>query len=120
MGKYVDGFVLPVKKENVEKYRALAQKAGEIWKEHGALDYYEAVGDDLEIEKVVSFKQIAGAQEDETVIFAWIVFESREERDRINALVMEDERLKDSMSADDVPFDVKRMAYSGFKTIVEF
>jgi uncharacterized protein YbaA (DUF1428 family) len=77
MGKYVDGFVLPIKKDNVEKYRELAQKAGEIWKEHGALDYYEAVGDDLEIENMLSFKKIAGTDDDETVIFAWIVFESR-------------------------------------------
>jgi uncharacterized protein YbaA (DUF1428 family) len=121
MGKFVDGFVIPILTANIEKYREMAQKAGEIWKEHGALDYYEAVGDDLEIENVVSFKQIAGAKEEETVIFAWIVYESREERDRINALVMEDARMKDSMcSGDDPPFDYKRMAYGGFKTIVEF
>lgn len=120
MAKYVDGFVIPVPEENVEKYREIAQKAGEIWKEHGALEYIEAVGDDLDIEKMVSFKQIAGAAEDETVVFAWIVFESREERDRINALVMADERLQEMMSPEDKIFDYTRMAYGGFKAIVEF
>lgn len=120
MGKYVDGFVIPIPQENTEKYREIAQKAGEIWKEHGALGYVEAVGDDLDIEKVVTFKQIAGASDEETVIFAWIVFESREERDRINALVMADERLKEMMSPEDKIFDYTRMAYGGFKTIVEF
>jgi uncharacterized protein YbaA (DUF1428 family) len=120
MARYVDGFLLPIKAENVEKYREIAQAAGEIWKEHGALEYIEAVGDDIEPEKMVSFRKSANAAEDETVIFAWIVYESREERDRINALVMEDERLKESMNSGDMPFDVKRMAYGGFKTIVEF
>lgn len=118
MGKYVDGFVIPIPKENVENYREMAQKAGEVWKEHGALEYYEAVGDDLDIEKVVSFKTIAGASDDETVIFAWIVFESREHRDKVNAAVMEDPRIKESMSPDDTTFDYKRMAYGGFTTLV--
>src|SRR5215203_4058491 len=118
MGKYVDGFVLPIKLENVEKYRELAQKAGEIWKEYGALEYTEAVGDDLETENMVSFKKIAGALEDETVIFAWIVFESREHRDRVNAAVMEDPRLKDDMESCKNIFDFKRMAYGGFNAIV--
>jgi uncharacterized protein YbaA (DUF1428 family) len=119
MGKYVDGFVLPVPAENIEKYRALAQKAGEIWKENGALQYIEAVGDDLEIENMLSFKKIAGAAEDETVIFAWIVFESREHRDKVNAAVMEDPRLKEDMDSSKGLFDFKRMAYGGFKAIVE-
>jgi uncharacterized protein YbaA (DUF1428 family) len=116
MGKYVDGFVIPIAKDKVEEYRAIAQKAGEIWKEHGALDYVEAVGEDLEIKDMLSFKTIAGAGEEETVVFAWIVYESREERDRINAAVMEDPRLKADM--DKMPFDFKRMAYGGFKTLV--
>lgn len=120
MGKYVDGFVIPIPTKNVEKYREIAQKAGEVWKEHGALEYFEAVGDDLDIEKMVSFKQIAGASEDETVIFAWIVYESREQRDKINALVMEDERLKEMMGDDEEkPFDYKRIAYGGFNVLVE-
>lgn len=116
MGKYVDGFVIPIAKDKVEEYRAMAQKASELWKEYGALDYVEAIGDDLEIKDMLSFKTIAGVTEDETVIFAWIVYESREERDRINAAVMEDARLKADM--DKMPFDFKRMAYGGFKTLV--
>ncbi len=119
MGKYVDGFVLPIKAENIEKYREIAQKAGEIWKEYGALQYIEAVGDDLEIENMLSFRKIARSRDDETVIFAWIVFESRQERDRINAAVMKDARIKEAMAPDDKTFDFKRMAYGGFKTLVE-
>jgi len=119
MGKYVDGFLLPIAKDNVDKYKEIAQKAGEIWKEHGALEYFECAGDDLEIEKMVSFKKSADASEDETVIFAWIVFESKEERDKINAAVMEDSRLKEMMDPQSSPFDYKRMAYGGFTTLVE-
>jgi uncharacterized protein YbaA (DUF1428 family) len=118
MGKYVDGFVLPIAKENVEKYREMAQKAGEIWMEHGALAYYECAGDDLEIEGMLSFKKIAGATDDETVIFAWIVFESKEQRDKVNEAVMSDPRLKEDMEASKNLFDFKRMAYGGFKTLV--
>jgi uncharacterized protein YbaA (DUF1428 family) len=120
MERYVDGFLLPIAEENIGKYKEIAQKAGEIWKEHGALEYWECVGDDLEIEKMVSFKKSADAAEGETVIFAWIVFESREYRDKVNAAVMEDTRLKEMMdSADSKAFDYKRMAYGGFKTLVK-
>lgn len=118
MGKYVDGFVIPMAKENVEKYSLMAQKAGDIWMEHGALQYVEAVGDDLEIEKMLSFKTISGASDDETVIFAWIVYESREHRDKVNEAVMSDPRLKEAMEACNNLFDFKRMAYGGFKTLV--
>jgi len=119
MERYVDGFLLPIAAENVGKYKEIAGKAGEIWKEHGALEYWECVGDDLEIEKMVSFKKSADAAENETVIFSWIVFESREHRDKVNAAVMEDPRLKEMMdSADSKAFDYKRMAYGGFKTLV--
>lgn len=120
MGKYVDGFVLPVPTENIERYRELAQKAGAIWKEHGALEYIEAVGDDLEIENMLSFKKIADAKDDETVVFAWIVYESREHRDKVNAAVMEDPRMKEDMESCKDIFDFKRMAYGGFKAIVTF
>ena len=119
MEKYVDGFVIPIAKENVEKYRTMAQKAGDIWMEKGALEYYECVGDDLEIENMLSFKTIAGASDDETVIFAWIVFESREHRDTVNEAVMSDPRLKEDMEASKNLFDFKRMAYGGFKTLVK-
>ena len=119
MSKYVDGFVIPVPEGNVEKYREIARKAGEIWMEHGALSYFETVGDDLDVEKVVSFKQLAGARDGETVVFAWIVYESKEARDRVNAAVMVDERMKDEMGGE-MPFDMKRMAYGGFETLVGF
>lgn len=117
--KYVDGFLIPIAKENVSKYKEIAQKAGELWKEHGALEYYECVGDDLDIEGMVSFKKVAGTSEEETVIFSWIVFESREHRDRVNQAVMDDPRIKEMMeSGGPEPFDLRRMAYGGFKTLV--
>lgn len=118
MGKYVDGFVIPIAKENVEKYREMAQKAGQVWKEYGALEFYETIGDDLEIENMPSFKTLASASDDETVIFSWIVFESREHRDTVNAAVMNDQRIKCDMEEGKALFDFKRMAYGGFKTIV--
>lgn len=118
MSKYVDGFLLPIAAENIEKYREIAQKSGEIWKEHGALEYIEAVGDDLEHDKMISFNQSANSGEGEKVIFAFIVFESKEERDRINALVMADERLQEICSPDKMVFDYTRMAYGGFNSIV--
>lgn len=123
MERYVDGFLIPIAKGNVEEYKEMAQKAGEIWKEHGALDFCECVGDDLEIKGMLSFKKSADASDDETVIFSWIVFESREDRDRVNAAVMEDARMKEIVeamkAAKSEPFDIKRMAYGGFKTLVK-
>lgn len=118
MEKYVDGFVLPVPKENLEKYREMARKAGEIWKEHGALEFYECVGDDLEIPDMLSFRTVAGAKEDETVMFSWIMYESREQRDKVNELVMNDPRLKEDMDCNKDIVDFKRMAYGGFKPLV--
>lgn len=118
MAKYIDGFLIPIKAENIERYTEIAQKAGEVWKEYGALEYIEAAGDDIEHEKMISFKKSADAQDGETVIFSFIVFESKDERDRINALVMQDERLKEMMT-ECKTFDYTRMAYGGFKTIVE-
>ena len=118
MGNYVDGFVLPIKEENVEKYREMASRAGAIFIEHGALEFRECAGDDLQIEGMLSFKTIAGAGEGETVIFSWIVYESREHRDKVNAAVMSDERLKQDMELCKSLFDFTRMAYGGFKTLV--
>ncbi|MEZ5427978.1 MAG: DUF1428 domain-containing protein [Pyrinomonadaceae bacterium] len=118
MKGYVDGFVIPISEGNVERYREIAEKSGEIWKEHGALEYYECLGDDLDHEKMTSFKKMSGASEDETVIFAWIVYGSKEERDRVNAAVMADRRIKDLMKAGNEPFDYRRMAYGGFRTLV--
>ncbi|MBP6057212.1 MAG: DUF1428 domain-containing protein [Nitrosomonas sp.] len=118
MGKYVDGYVIPVPQNNLDKYKKMAELAGSIWKAHGALEYIECAGDDLDQKELVSFKKMAGAYEDETVIFAWIVFESREHRDRVNQVVMADPRLAGMMNPDFPSFDCKRMAYGGFKVIV--
>ncbi len=119
MSKYVDGFVLPLPKDKIEGYRKVAEKAGEIWKEHGALEYIECVGDDMEIQDMLAFPKLANVGPDETVVFAWIVFESREHRDAVNAKVMADRRMKELCGPDKVDFDCKRMAYGGFKIIVE-
>jgi uncharacterized protein YbaA (DUF1428 family) len=118
MAHYVDGFVLPVPRAKLDAYRELAQKAGRIWKEHGALQFWECVGDDVQPGKLTSFPQAVQLQEDETVVFSFIVYASREERDRINALVMADPRLKD-MDPKDLPFDGQRMFWGGFRTLVE-
>lgn len=118
MEKYIDGFVIPLPREKVDDYRRIAEKAGLIWKEHGALDYWECIGDDLETKDMVSFRNAADAGEDETVVFSWIVFASREHRDEVNAAVMADPRIKEMMGQDTEPFDCKRMAYGGFRELV--
>ena len=97
MGKYIDGFLIPIAKDKVGEYKEMAQKAGEVWMEHGALEFCECEGDDLEHEGMFSFRTAADTSDDETVIFSWIAFESREHRDKVNAAVMEDERLKKMM-----------------------
>jgi uncharacterized protein YbaA (DUF1428 family) len=118
MERYVDGFLIPLPKDKVNKYREMAQKAGKIWKEFGALEYYECVGDDLDIEDMLSFKKVAGTSEDETVIFSWIVYESKEQRDSINEKIMNDPRIKEMMDSGFKQFDFERVAYGGFKTLV--
>lgn len=121
MARYVDGFVLPVKKDQVEAYRKIAEAAGKIWMDHGALAYVECVGDDLQVEEMIPFPQMAGASPDQTVIFSWIVYESREHRDQVNEAVMADKRMEALMPADESePFDYKRMAYGGFATLVDY
>lgn len=115
---YVDGFILPLPKKNVQAYRRIAQKAGKIWKEHGALEYIECIGDDVKPGKLTSFPQSVKLKPDETVVFSWIVFKSRAHRDRVNKKVMEDPRLAAMMEGKDMPFDSKRMVYGGFKTLV--
>jgi uncharacterized protein YbaA (DUF1428 family) len=115
---YVDGFVVPVPKANLEAYREMAQTAGAIWKEYGALDYHECVADDVKPGKVTSFPQSVLLEPDETVVFAWITYESRAARDEINAKVMNDPRIKD-MDPARMPFDGKRMFFGGFRTIVD-
>ena len=118
MSKYVDGFVVPVPKDNIEAYRKLAQQSGEIWKEYGALEYIECVADDVSEGKLTSFPQAVKLEADETVVFAWIVYESRAKRDEVNEKVMNDPRMKDFNPAD-MPFDGMRMFWGGFETIVE-
>ena len=115
---YVDGFVLVVAKDKLDAYRAMAETAATVWKEHGALSYRECVGDDLNAEFGIPFSKLAGASDDEAVIFSWIEYESKEKRDEINAKVMEDPRIKDSCDPANMPFDCQRMTYGGFRTIV--
>lgn len=118
MGKYVDGYVTPVKKTRVEEYRRLARKAGKIWIEHGALEYVECIADDVSKGKVTSFPQALQLKRGETVAFSWIVYKSRAQRDRINKKVMEDPRLADMHDMAALPFDGQRMFWGGFKTLV--
>jgi len=111
--------VLPVPVNNIDGYRRIAQLAGEVWKEHGALEYSECVADDVKSGVHTSFPQSVKLEEGETVVFSWIVYKSREDRDRINDLVMKDPRLANMMSPDAMPFDGKRMIYGGFKMMVQ-
>ena len=119
MARYVDGFVVPVPKKSVEAYRRMARKAGKVWREHGALEYCECVADDVKPGKYTSFPQSVKLKPDETVVFSWIVYKSRKQRDIINAKVMSDPRLKAMMDPKSMPFDGKRMFWGGFKGIVE-
>jgi uncharacterized protein YbaA (DUF1428 family) len=119
MSHYVDGFVIPIPKKNVNVYRRVAQKAGKIWRDHGALEFCECVGDDLNVKMGLPFPRGIKTKPNETVLFSYIVFKSRADRDRVNARVMKDPRLAKMMGSEPMPFDVKRMLYGGFKTIVE-
>jgi uncharacterized protein YbaA (DUF1428 family) len=117
MARYVDGFLLPIPRKNVDAYRRMARKAGRIWREHGALEIRECVGDDLRVKGVVPFTRPARSRAGETVMFSWIAFRSRAHRDRVNAKVMKDPRIA-TIDPKSMPFDVKRMAYGGFKVLV--
>ena len=120
--RYVDGFVIPIPKKSIPVYRRIAQKAGKIWREHGALEYRECIGDDLDIKKVVPFPRSARAKRGETVAFSWIVYKSRAHRDRVNAKVMKDPRMAKMvlmMKGRPEPFDMKRMVYGGFNVLVD-
>jgi uncharacterized protein YbaA (DUF1428 family) len=118
MANYVDGYVMPVPKKKLPEYRRLAQKAGKIWREHGALQYRECAGDDLAVKWGVGFPRTIKAKPSETVIFAWVVFRSRKHRDTVNARVFKDPRLAKMMEASSMTCDCKRMTYGGFKVIV--
>lgn len=119
--RYIDGFVIPIPKRKVAAYRRIAQKAGKIWMDHGALAYVEAVGDDFTPAGIVAtFPKLARVKPGETVLFSYIVFKSRAHRDRVNARVMKDPRmLRMAESGEPMPFDMKRMSYGGFKSIVD-
>ena len=116
---YVDGFLLPIPKRNIPAYRRLALKAGKVWKEHGALDYKECVGDDLFIKGVKPFPRQLRVKAGETVVFSWILYRSRAHRDRVNKKVMSDPRLASMMDPKNSPFDMKRMLYGGFRVLVD-
>ena len=115
---YVDGFVVPVPKRNLKAYRRLATQAGKLWREHGAVDYWECVADDVKPGKVTSFPRSVKLKSGETVLFSWIVFKSRAHRDQVNAKVMADPRLGSMMDGKTSPFDASRMIYGGFKSFV--
>jgi uncharacterized protein YbaA (DUF1428 family) len=117
--RYVDGYVLPVPKRNLGAYRRMAAKAGRIWREHGAVEYRECVGDDLAVKGLMPFPRQMRLKPGETVVFSWIVFKSRSHRDRVNAKVMKDPRLAGSMDPKAMPFNVKRMVYGGFRLLVD-
>ena len=116
--RYVDGFVLPVPEDKLKLYRSISQKFGKIWKEHGALEYIEAVGDDLDVKFGRSFVKMMKPKDGEKVLFSFIVYKSRADRDKINAKVMADPRLQKMMTGP-MPFDMKRMVYGGFKGLVD-
>lgn len=119
MPNYVDGFVLPVPKKNIAAYTRIAKQASKIWKEHGALDYKECVGEDLDSKFCLSFPKGIKSKSGETIVFAYIVYKSRAHRDKVNTAVMKDPRINEMCDPKNMPFDCKRMLYGGFKAIVE-
>jgi len=116
---YVDGFVVPVPKKKIAAYRSMAQKAGKVWREHGALEFRECVADDVKVGKWTSFPRSVKLKRGETVVFSYIVYRSRKDRDRVMAKVMKDKRLAAMMNPKAMPFDARRMIFGGFKTMVD-
>jgi uncharacterized protein YbaA (DUF1428 family) len=116
---YVDGFIVAVPKKNLEAYRSMARKAGKVWREHGALEYREWVAEDVKVGKLTSFPRSVKLKPGETVVFSWITYKSRAQRDRVNAKVMSDKRLADMMNIKSLPFDAKRMIFGGFESLVK-
>ena len=116
---YVDGFVLPLPKTNVESYREIAAKCGAIWREHGALEFRECIAEDVKPGKLTSFPQSVNLEDGETVVFSWIVYQSRAHRDEVNDKVMKDPRMADMMKPEAMRFDGKRMLDGGFEMIVD-
>ena len=116
---YVDGFIVPVPKSRLADYKKLATKAGKIWKEHGAIDYHECVADDVKVGKWTSFPRSVKLKKNETVVFSWITYKSRKQRDAVMKKVMADKRLAEMINPKDMPFDGKRMIFGGFKSFVD-
>jgi uncharacterized protein YbaA (DUF1428 family) len=116
---YVDGYVVPVPKDKLDVYREMSRKCGEVWREHGALRFCEWIADDVKPGTYTSFPQSVNLEENEVVVFSWIEFASRAERDAINDKVMKDPRLADVMKPEAIPFDGKRMIYGGFESFVD-
>ena len=116
---YVDGFLLSVPTRNLAAYRRMSAKAGKVWKEHGALEYRECVGDDLQTKWGTPFQKRVKPKKGEVVVFSWIVYKSRAHRDRILPGIMQDKRLANQTDPKTMPFDMKRMSYGGFKVIVD-
>ncbi len=119
MPRYADGFVLAVPRKKLDAYRRISQKAGKVWKELGALEYVETVGDDLKIKMGRPFPRLVKPRTGEVVVFSWIVYKSKGDRDRVNKKVMKDPRIANAMDPKSMPFDMKRMAYGGFKVLVD-
>jgi len=119
MARYVDGFVLPVPKKNIAAYRKFSMLAGRVWRDHGALEYIECVGEDVKPGKLTSFPQAVKLKAGETVVFAWIVYRSRAHRDRVLAAAMKDPRIAGQMDPKKMPFDGKRMFWGGFEVLVD-
>jgi|SRR6185295_16555330 uncharacterized protein YbaA (DUF1428 family) len=119
MANYVDGFVMPVPRKNLDAYRRMARRAGKVWRDHGALEYRECIADDVKVGKYTSFPRSVKLKGNERVWFSWITFKSRRHRDAVNAKVMKDPRLADMMDPKNMPFDGKRMIYGGFKVVVD-
>jgi uncharacterized protein YbaA (DUF1428 family) len=118
--QYVDGFVVPVPKKNLDAYRSMAKKAGKVWRDHGAIEYREFVAEDVKVGKWTSFPRSVKLKSGETVVFSWIVYKSRAHRDRVIKKVMKDPRLEKMMNnPKEMPFDAKRMIYGGFKSLVD-
>ena len=117
--KYIDGFIVPVPKKNLQAYRRMAQKSGKVWREHGALEVRECIADDVKVGKLTSFPRSVKLKAGETVVFSWIVYKSRAHRDRVNAKAMKDPRLAKMMDLKAMPFDGKRLIYGGFKTFID-
>jgi uncharacterized protein YbaA (DUF1428 family) len=116
---YVDGFLTPLSKRKIAAYRRIARKAGKVWREHGALEYRECIGDDLGVKGMASFRKRAGARAGETVVFSWIVYKSKADRKRVVAKVMLDPRLAAMSDPKNSPVDLRRMAYGGFRVLVD-